>query len=271
VPLPIPHDPPTPRGRRRALGALGVELARRGILALLSLGIAALTVLGAIAAAFIVARGGPRPPLERVPGVAASALAWGAGVLLAFAASAQALRRDRTEGITALLRARGASVRTYVWLRVGGLTALLLFVVAGGAFTAGVAATLVATRAGLALRALQGTAAAVAYGAAFALTLGPLAMAALGARSRAGGYFWLLMVLLVPEMLTPLTEALAPSGWSELVSIPGALGALRAALMPPGIHLVRAVKAMFVLALIVAASVAVVARAARTARREEAP
>jgi hypothetical protein len=270
VPLPLPHDPPTPQARRRALGALGIHLARRGIIAPVSLGIAALTVLGAIAAAFVIARGGPRPPLDRVPSVAASALAWGAGVLLAFAASAHALRRDREEGLTALLRMRGAEQRAYVWSRVGGLTLLLLVVVAGGTFVSGLSATLVATRVGVALRALQGTGASLVYAIAFALTLGPLAMAALGARSRAGGYAWLVTVLIVPELLAPLTRAVVPSGWTELVSIPGALGALRGALMPAGVRPWMAVKALFVLALVVGACVAIVWRGAERARVEEA-
>jgi hypothetical protein len=241
------------------------------VIAPVSLGIAALTVLVAIAGAFVVARGGPRPPLDRVPSVAASALAWGAGVLLAFAASVHALRRDREEGLTSLLRMRGAPLRTYVWSRVGGLTLLLLVVVAGGTIVCGLAATLVATRSGVALRALQGTFASLVYAIAFAFTVGPLAMAALGARSRAGGYMWLVAVLIVPEMLAPLTQTLVPSGWAELVSIPGALAALRGALMPSGVRLWMAVKALFVLTIVAGVCVAIVVRAADRARAEETP
>jgi hypothetical protein len=261
----------TPHARRRALGALGMDLARRGPLAVGSLVIGALTIAGALAVTASMMRRGARSTFEEVPSLTAGALAWGAGVLLAFAVSVHALKRDREAGIMALLRARGASLTGYLWTRVGGLTAWLVVVVAGGTLLVGLVATLLAARAGTSLRTLQGTGAAVAYAVAFALTLGPLAMAALGSRSRAGGYGWLLLVLVLPELLAPITSALLPYGFGELASIPGALTALRAALMPPGVDAWRATKALFVLTLVVAVSLAAVRRAARRAQREEAP
>ncbi len=252
------------------MAALGLDLARRGPLATISLVVGVLTVLGAlIATAGLVRRGGSS--FEEVPSLTAGALAWGAGVLLAFAVSVQALKRDREAGITALLRARGAPLGGYLWTRVGGLTGLLVIVVAGGTLLVGVVATLLATRAGIAMRTLQGTLAAVVYAFAFALTLGPLAMAALGPRSRAGGYGWLLVVLVLPEVLAPMTRALLPYGYGDLTSIPGALTSLRTALMPPGVDGWRAMRALFMLALVVALSLAAVRRAARAAQREEAP
>jgi hypothetical protein len=269
--LPPAHAPPPPRARRRARLALGVALSRRGALGVGALAIGALTTLGAVAAVFVMARRGERAPLERVPAVAASALAWGAGVLLAFAASVRVLQRDREAGITALLRARGAAVDGHLWARVGGLTLLLAAVVAGGTLATGLAATMLAARAGVALRALQGTAAAVVYALAFAGVLGPLAMAALGARSRVGGYAWLLMVLVLPELVAPMTSTMLPEGWHELTSIPGALVALRGALMPPGFDAWRAGRALVVLAIVVATCLAIVRRAAARVQREEAP
>jgi hypothetical protein len=191
-------------------------------------------------------------------------------VLLAFAASVHAFRRDREDGIPALLRARGAAFGAYAWSRAYGLTLLLLIVVAGGTLASGLCATLVASRAGAAMRVAQGALAAFVYATAFAFTLGPLAVATLGNRSRAGGYFWLLMVLALPELLAPVTEGLVPPGFSELVSIPGALDALRAALMPPRLEPWRAVKALFVLTLVAFACAAVILRAARESQREEA-
>jgi hypothetical protein len=269
--LPAAPEPTAPRARRRALLAFGTALSRRGPLAAISLGIGALTILGAIAATLAVARRGENAPLEQMPGMTAGALGWGAGVLLAFAAAAHALRRDREDGMTALLRARGASIAGYVWTRVGGLTLLLAAVCVGGTLVAGVVATLAATRVGLVLRTLQGTGAALAYAVAFCATLGPLAMAALGARSRAGGYLFLLAVLVLPELLSPLTSSIVPDGWRDLTSIPDALHALRASLMPRGADPWRATKAVFVLALVVAACLALVRRAAAAAQAEEAP
>ncbi len=269
--LGAPLDPTTPRARRRALLALGVYLSRRGVLATISIGIALLTVLGAIALTFLLAGRGERAPLERLPALTASGLAWGAGILVAFSASVQAMKRDREGGLTALLRARGASVASYVWTRVGGLTIVLAILVAGGTLLTGMVAMLLATRTGIVLRTAQGTLAAVAYAIAFSATLGPLAMAALGSRSRAGGYIWLLVILVLPELLSPLTSAILPNGWRELASIPGALHALCVALMPPGIDVWRGAKALFVIALVVAACLVVVRRATATAQAEEAP
>jgi hypothetical protein len=236
-----------------------------------ALGVAALTILGAVTAVLAAARFINDAPLDRVPALAASALGWGAGVLLGFAAAVQAQGRDQREGILALFRIRGASVRTYVWARVGGLTLLLAAVCVGGTLLTGLAATLVATRAGLALRTLHATGAAVAYAAAFSVVLGPLAMAALGARSRAGGYLFLVFVLVVPELLSPVTSALVPPGFRDLTSIPDALRVVRAALMPRSVDLWREAKALFALALVVAACIALVGRAAVRAAAQEAP
>ena len=262
---------PAMPARRRALASLGLNLARRGVLATVSLVIGALTILGALGVTASLLRRGGGATFEEVPSLAAGALAWGAGVLFAFAVSTHALKRDREAGITALLRARGASLSGYLWTRVGGLTGWLVLLVAGGTLLVGLVATLLSARAGASLRTLQGTGAAVAYALAFALTLGPLAMAALGARSRAGGYLWLLVVLVVPQLLAPMSGALLPYGFGELTSIPGALAALRASLMPPGVDAWRATKALFVLALVVAVCLAGVRRAARRAQQEEAP
>ncbi len=269
LPRPSPRAA-TPQARRRALAALGVELSRRGPLAVVSLLVSLLTVLGALALTASLMRRGGATTFEEVPSLAAGALAWGGGVLLAFAVSVHALKRDREAGITALLRARGASLVGYLWTRVGGLTALLVVVVAGGTLLVGLVATLLAARAGTSLRTLQGTGAAVAYALAFAFTLGPLAMAALASRSRIGGYGFLLVVLVLPELLAPTTGALLPYGFGELASIPGALTALRAALMPPGVDGWRAARALFVLVLVALLSLAAVRRAARRAQREEA-
>jgi hypothetical protein len=265
------QEPSSPHERRRALVAFGVQLSRRGVLAPLSLGIGVLTVLGAAAAIVVMARRGERAPLDRVPGITASALAWGAGVLLAFAASAHALKRDRDEGITALLRARGGTLGGYLWTRIGGLSALLACLCVGGTLLTGIVAALVATRAGLVLDTLQATVAALAYSAAFSATMGPIAMAALGARSRAGGYLFLLGVLALPELFSPLTATILPSGWRDLASIPDALHAVGASLMPRNVDPWRATKALFLLALVALVCLSLVRRAAARAQAEEAP
>ena len=261
----MPSEPaeasiPRARARAREVVRVGAALARRGRMVRVALGIAAITVLGALVLALKLAVHGEAAPLGELCAMSAAALAWGAGVLIAFAASAQALRRDRTSGVRALLRARGASSVAYIGGRVGGLALLLAIVVGGGTLIVGLAGILLASRIGAAGRVLQATIASLAYSLAFAATLGPLAMAALGARSRAGGYVWLLVLLVLPEMLMPWTGDALPAPWREVASVPTALGAFRGALMPPGIDWGRFVRAAFVLALVAAACVALVRR-----------
>src|SRR5207244_3606807 len=119
--------------------------------------IGAATALGAIGVAFALARGPePRPPLAELASATSSAMAWGAGILVAFASAAQSLRRDRTSGVRALARTRGASVATYARGRVLGLALLLAVVVAGGTLFAGLVGVLVAARVGAAAAATQG-------------------------------------------------------------------------------------------------------------------
>lgn len=255
-------SPGRSRRRTRALVALGVALARRGLLAKLSMGVAGITVVGVAAAAFVVAQKGETAPMETIPAVAAGALAWGAGILLAFASAAHALTRDRTDGIDALLRARGGPQRTYVWARVGGLGVLLAAVVAGGTLLCGGIAVLLAARVGLAGRVLQGTVASVVYALAFSAMMAPLAVAVLGARSRVGGYGWLLMVLVLPEVVAPWTAQMVPASFRDLTSIPAALSAVRGALMPPGIDPAQLLRALLVLTAVTALAMLAVRRAA---------
>jgi hypothetical protein len=233
----------------------------RGVLARIALGVGLATVLVAIGVTLApsVARAAV-PPLAQVSAATAKALAWGAGVLVAFAGSAQALQSDRRDGVRALLRARGVTAGEYAAGRVVGLAIVLAVVVAGGTFVVGLVAVLVAVRggAGAAGVALQGLAASVVFGVAFAGVVAPLAMAALGARSRTGGYLVLLAVLAVPQALEPWTSLLVPRGWGDLLAVPSALAALRASLMPPGIDGARAARAACVLAAIAAACFAAV-------------
>lgn len=255
-----PARAPSRAARRRSQLALCFRLAARGPLAWLSIAIAVLTLLGAIVVSLAVARRGAHAPLANVPDVASSAFAWGAGVLLAFAAAAHAFRRDRSEGIFDLLVARGGSTRAYAWARVGGLVILLAIVIAGGSAVTGIVATLAAARAGLAASTLQATFASVLYGLAFAVVLAPIALATLGARSRAGGYLWLLVVLVLPELFERWSARVLPDAWRELVSVPAALAALKSSLMPPGIDLARAIRASVVLTIVTVIAMLVVRR-----------
>lgn len=202
--------------------ALGVWLATRGALARASLGLAALGALVSIAAAMAM-RG--TPGVRTIPVVAAAALAWGAGSTLAFGAGMRAIRLDVEQGVVALARGRGVGALAYARGRVGGLVVVLAIAIGGSTLVAGLAATAVAGADRLAVG--RAALAALVYALAFAVTLGPVAIAALGGPSRGGGYLALLAVLVLPEVMAPWTGALLPRGWRELTSIPAALDAVR--------------------------------------------
>jgi hypothetical protein len=236
---------------RPGIFALGFWLVSRDAMVIVAF---AMAVVGAlIACAFALAQrtGGA----VSVPTVTALAIAWSAGVMLAFGGALRAIPRDRDDGVIALARLRGVAATWYVWGRVGGLVAAVAVAVAGATLVSGLAAISVSNPIG---PALLTTVAALAYALAFAVTLGPVAMAALAARSRVTGYLSLLTVLVVPELASPWTSALLPPGWHEVTSIPAALDAVRVGVAFPrtgAIHLVRAVAALVA---IVAASLLVV-------------
>ena len=147
----------------RPLLALGAELARRGVLAKIAVAVAALTTIAASIVAVVLGRRGGTAPIHLVPAVAASALAWGAGFLLAFGSAAHALRRDREDGIQHLLVARTASLRAYVAARVLGLALVLAGVVGGGTLVTGVIAAASTRSFAAALRTAHTTVASLVF------------------------------------------------------------------------------------------------------------
>jgi len=246
------------RSRGGGLVALGGALARSGPAAKISLGLGAAIALFGTGASVVMARGARPEGLANVPLLTSSALAWGAGTLLAFAASVHAFRRDKQQGVRALLAARGRSDGEYLASRILGLARALAAVTAGGTLVAGVAATLLAQNASLAIRTLAGTGASFIFAIAFAATLAPIALATLGARSRVGGYLALIAVLVIPELLGGWAAHVLPEGWAELASIPGALTTLRSSLLPDAFDALRFAHAFAVLALVAAVALFVV-------------
>ncbi|MDP9000705.1 MAG: hypothetical protein M3O46_11405, partial [Myxococcota bacterium] len=247
-----------------------VWLAARGVLAVTGLILVALGIIASIVAAFEMARRGGRG-LAQLPILATEGIAWSAGVTLAYGAALRALHGDREDGILSLFRARGATVAEYVGARVGGLVILLVLAVGCAALVATIAATSAAgetNREALLPGAVSG-AAAVTYAVAFAVTIGPVAMASLGARSRVGGYFALLAILVVPELLAPWTSALLPRDWHELTSIPAALEAVRDGFAWPFEAWRRGARAVAGLSAVVAVALVVVG--ARIAHADAGP
>jgi hypothetical protein len=247
------------RGSRGGgLVALGFFLARRGAMAAVGVALTAASVVGfgGLAAAF--ASHGKLDALPSVPLVASSVLAFGVGVLVAFAASTRAFRRDEDEGVRALLRLHGVDAAHYLAARVVGLALSLAAFVAGGSALIGLVAIVVARGRVPAAHTIQASVASVVFGVAFAVTFAPVAMATLGARSRGGGYLALLAVLVVPELLEPSLARYIPPSWLEVCSVPGALLALRTALAPVGVDAVMLSHALVALLIIIAVALVVV-------------
>ena len=238
-------------GRRPSTLALGVWLTGRDALVRVALGLAVIAAILAAAAATL----GKPWSAAMVPMRATPIIAWSAGVMIAFGGALHAIPRDASDGVLALLRLRGVGVSRYVTDRVGGL-ALVIATGVGAATLAADAAALCVARPWL--PALHATAASIVYVAAFAATLAPLAMAALGAPTRSGGYLTFLVVLVVPELLAPWTSTALPHGWSELTSIPAALAAVEDGVRWPARHAFAMIRALVALAALATLALAVV-------------
>jgi hypothetical protein len=255
--------PPPARRLPRTL-ALGAWLAARSPVAGAGFVLAALGAIASVAIAFVMARHGGRS-LERVPTVASEAIAWSAGVTVAFGGALRALHRDHEQGIVSLVRARGVSIGAYVRGRVVGLIVVLAITIGGATLVAGLAAASVG---GLSMAVLRSSGGAIAYALAFSATLGPVALASLGARGRVGGYLMLVTVLVLPELLSPWTSSLFLDGWRELTSIPAALAAVRDGFTAPVTAGASAARALAGLAAVVAVSMLVVGASAARADPE---
>ncbi len=232
---------------RASLLGSAMSRATSGVMPKAAIVIAWLTTLGALV--FAVAAGRQGVEAERVAPLAAGLLAWGAGVLLCFAASMRAFDRDREEGWTALVGRHGARPSSYLVARVAGLALVTLELTVPGTVIVGLATALAAHDGHVARAALVGTAAGAVYSVAFSIVVAPIALAALGARNRASGYLWLLGILVFPALVAGWTGQFFPEGWSELVSVPGALDALRDSLIG-SVDLAQALRALVVLAVV---------------------
>jgi hypothetical protein len=242
--------------------ALGTWLAARQGHALVAVTLSAVGVVAAIVAACIL-RESTTGGANALIALTSSTIAWSAGMALAFLSGMRAIFRDQEEGVLALVRIRGISTMQYARGRAGGLALLLAAVVGGGTLAASLAIAFVAGRTSSHLPAIAG---ALAYALAFSVTMGPLAIATLGGRSRTGGYLCLVLALFVPELLSSWTVAVLPAGWSELTSIPAALAAARAGVSSPLANAAPLLRALTALASIIAVSLMVIATRIRQAR-----
>jgi hypothetical protein len=250
-----------PFARGSATVGLGISLAWRHVLVRVSLFLAGLLAVFSVGIA-IATKG---RQATQLPTMVALGAAWLFGVTLAFGGSLRAIAHDEDEGVLALVRMRAVPEAYYALGRAGGLIVLLVVSVGGPTLVAALAATAVAKER---FPVGKESLAALAYAIAFAVVMGPVALAAVGSGTRAGGYLILVAILALPELAAPWTAALLPPGWHELTSIPAALDAIRAGVASPstaGLSLVRAAAG---LAAIVAASLAVVQARVRHIQRK---
>jgi hypothetical protein len=219
--------------------------AREGLLPKVAMVLGGLTALVMFGAAIAVAR--RSGDVEDVTPLAAQLLAWGAGVLVCFAASMRAFDRDREDGWAALLLRHGVGSATYLATRILGLVFVVGEVVVFGTLAVGLVAMLASPETHTAILAARGAISGLVYGAAFTVVVGPLAVATLGPRGRTTGYLYLLSVLVLPALVARWTGRLVPADWSDLVSVPTALEALRGSLrgtVDP-LHAIRALAVLF--------------------------
>lgn len=233
---------------------LGASLAARGALFWVSAALALVIALFFAVQAIAFSRAGMADALVRLPAASSSALVWGAGILVAFSASVRALRRDREEGVFALVAARGVGHRYFAG-RLGGLAVVLALVCGGGTILVGIACVLASQRLHVAAHALVASLGALFYAVLASVTLAVVSFAALGARSRPGGYVRLLFVLAVPDLVARLLDGHVADEWRELFSIPEALAAARGALDPGGLEPARLARALVVVALVLGVGV----------------
>jgi hypothetical protein len=237
--------------RRPRTLALGIWLATRTRLARIGLSLAA----GSAVIAAILAKGHATALASRLPTLVSMGVAWSAGISVAFGGALLALRADLDQGVVALARIRGVGLPAYVRGRIWGLSVLIALTVGAAVLGVGFTTSLEAPDRHAAIRE---AAAALTYACAFAATMGPLAMAALGTGNRLIGYLCLLAVIALPELLAGWTEPLLPAGWRELTSIPSALAAVAAGVRSSAPSFWHMMRALAGLAAIVAASLAVV-------------
>jgi hypothetical protein len=261
----MPARAPRSPTARRPLGVgtllvLGMSLARRGIMPVAAIVICVATAIVGALFTMLLASRGHGAPAHDVPLLASSGLAWGGGFLLAFAAAAHALRRDRADGVRELFVSRTTGLAGYLLARVGGLGLLIALCVAGGTLFCGVVGVASAARFASVARMLHATLAGVVFSLAFSAVVAPVAFAALGARSRIGGYLFLIAVVTLPEVIVSLMGSALPESLSDVLSIPSALSALRSAVAPGTVDLARAARASVALSLVVALAMLLVRR-----------
>jgi hypothetical protein len=176
---------------------------------------------------------------------------WGALVLMAFALSARVLHRLRGDGLATFVRLRtGRDTAWHAYLF--GMFARLCAAALPPIVALGIAALALApSDHGRILSMLVACLVSTVF---FTATLCSVAMAALGGRSRAGGYLWLFAILTVPELVG--SSLSLSKDMRGMTSIPALLSTLLDSLSRGNVS--RLMSAVFILASVIAFAVGMI-------------
>lgn len=218
-------------------------------LAWVSIALAALATLACLAITFKVRDDGVA--LVGAVRLTTSIIWWGATVLMAFALSARILHKLWGEGFSTLLQLRAGRSTAWQAYLFGMFARLCLAALPPVVLVGIVALVLAGTDRGRVFGMLIACIVSTLF---FAATIATVALAALGGRSRAGGYLRLFAILTVPEVVgSSLTVSKEMRG---MLSIPSLLSTLIDALARGNIS--RMLTAMFVLAAVNALAIGIV-------------
>ena len=192
----------------------------------------ALAILGGLVLLTVV-RGAHVTPgsglgaLPALPNLFAHGICWGVATLAVFGTEQRAFMRDHEDGIRGLLGSRGQDA-LYGRARLASAITSAAIISVGCTALLGIATALAATGTGEAIRTWQSAGSGILYSALFSIIMGTLALAVLGGRGRGGGYLGLVTVLVLPELLEPLTTRALPTelGHAIPISIPSILSAI---------------------------------------------
>lgn len=155
----------------------------------------------------------------------ARAVLWGPGFVAVVGATLHAWRRDREEGVVALVQSSGYSLKSWVMARTVVLGAWLLALWAGS--TVVVSLVVLGANPSMAHGWFAGLVPAAVFAISQSAVLALLGSVCLGPRSRPGGYLLLALILFVPEAVAGWTRPLVGPDLTSLPSL--AMGLANAA------------------------------------------
>lgn len=209
----------------------GARLATAGLAAKAAIALTVVLALVFAGKGAQIAHSGDLTALRPLLETTAAALLWGPGVLFAFPTALRAFVQDARTGVRALVVLRGGSEASYLVYRIGGLASAMALSLGSAALFVGAACAWAARDGDVLGGTLAAAAAAFVHVTFGSVLVATVAFAAVGARTRAGGYLRFLAWLVFPGFALALVGA--PPALREIGSIDEVLATLRGALARP--------------------------------------